>query len=185
MHSASTRGLALFLCIGLFQAVRTEAFCAQRPEIQPELSASPEDQEESDFLATRMSPLAACAVSTKNTGHRAAPGSACATETACTSESCGGFWCSASTLALLQGGFDDLSVGKDGFCTFTDTRSEEELVASATLSAKSPGSEDLMSVRVTPMSLCSLAQENTPHRISRSGCDAEDTCTGCGGVWCT
>ncbi|CAJ1403348.1 unnamed protein product [Effrenium voratum] len=145
-----------------------------------------------------------CAMALKYAGHRAAVGTECATQTACTH--CNGVWCNGKVEALLQqaagepdeaASSDELpgdafplakdddklhnwpmTDAADGFCAYPSERSDPTL-GSAKLGAAPMSAEETEQV-------CDMARKYEGHRAEvGSECATKTACGGCNGVWCS
>ena len=137
--------------------------------------------------------LKVCEMAQKYEGHRAAPGSECASETSC--GGCNGVWCNGTVQSLLQVQAQNetqvyplesdnetaktwpMTDAASGFCAYPSERSDPTL-----------GGEKLGAAPTSPeeiLKVCEMAQKYEGHRASPgSECASETSCGGCNGVWC-
>ena len=172
-----------------------DGFCAypserSDPELGGEkLGAAPTDPAEI---------LKVCHMAQKYEGHRAVPGTECATPTTC--GGCNGVWCKGTIKSLVQVQSQvandtqaeeayplqkdnetektwPMTDAADGFCAYPSERSDPEL-----------GGEKLGAAPTDPaeiLKVCHMAQKYEGHRaVPGTECATPTTCGGCNGVWC-
>ena len=143
--------------------------------------------------------LKVCQMAEKYQGHRAVPGTECATPTTC--GGCNGVWCNGTVKSLLQTKVQaaneteatkevyplekdnetektwPMTDSASGYCAYPSERSDPEL-----------GSEKLGAAPTSPeeiLKVCQMAEKYQGHRaVPGTECATPTTCGGCNGVWC-
>ena len=148
------------------------------------LGAAPTDPEEI---------LKVCQMAEKYEGHRAVPGTECASPSTC--GGCNGVWCNGTVKSLLQTQAQNetdayplqsdnetaktwpMTDAASGFCAYPSERSDP-MLGSDKLGAAPTDPEEILKV-------CEMAEKYEGHRaVPGTECASPSTCGGCNGVWC-
>ncbi|CAE7405480.1 unnamed protein product [Symbiodinium sp. CCMP2592] len=148
------------------------------------LGAAPTDPEEI---------LKVCEMAEKYEGHRAVPGTECASPSTC--GGCNGVWCNGTVKSLLQTQAQNetdayplqndnetaktwpMTDAASGFCAYPSERSDP-MLGSDKLGAAPTDPEEILKV-------CEMAEKYEGHRaVPGTECASPSTCGGCNGVWC-